>query len=242
MLHRCSGDVHELELVGERRHHPTPDVELATEDHFTDRRLRELEAPRLEVRHGRHRERLDRHAGHALEVLEHAVLTRLSECDRHAGAARTAGAANAVHVRLGGARHVVVHHMRHMRDVEAAGRDVGRDQQFGRVCAEPLHHAVALLLRESAMQRLGVEAATVHRLGEFIDLGARTAKDDRGLRLFHVKDAAQCRHLVRARHEVRHLAHLGTVAGVHRGRVDPDHMGIAQVRLGDRRDARRERG
>jgi hypothetical protein len=104
------------------------------------------------------------------------------------------------------------------------------------VCAELLHHAVALLLRDAAVQRLGVVAAAVQRLGELVDLGARAAEDDRARRLLDVEDAAERRHLVRARHDVGDLAHLRPLA---RG----DHLGasILITCTGSRRCAWRSR-
>ena len=45
--------------------------------------------------------------------------------------------------------------------------------------AKLLHHAVALLLRHAAVQRLGAIAARVQRLGQLVHFGARAAEDDR---------------------------------------------------------------
>ena len=74
------------------------------------------------------------------------------------------------------------------------------------------HHLVALLLRHAAVQRLGLVAARVERLGELVHLGARAAEDDRRGRRLEVEDAAERAHLRGARHEVRLLAHLRRLA------------------------------
>ena len=242
LLHRRSRDIEHVELIGQRGDDPAPGVELAAEDHLAERGLCELQTTRLEVGDGRYRHRLDRLPGHALEVAEHPVLARLRERDRHAGTAGAPSAADAMHVRVGGVRHVVVHHVRHVLHVESACRDVGGDEQVRLVGAELLHHPVALLLREPAVQCLGVVAARVERLGELVDLGAGAAEHDRALRLLHVEDPSERRHLVRARHEVRHLSHLRDLSRLERLVVDPDDERVPQVRPGDGRDARRERG
>ena len=107
------------------------------------------------------------------------MLARLGQRNRHTLATRTPRAADAMHVRFGRCRHVVVHHMRHMLDIESASRDVGRHQQIGLVGAELLHHAIALILTQTAMQRFTAIAARVHRLGELVDFGTRATENDR---------------------------------------------------------------
>ena len=61
--------------------------------------------------------------------------------------------------------------------------DVGRDQQVGGAAAQPTHHPVALLLAHAAVQRLGAVAPPVQRLGQLVDLVARTAEHDRRRRV-----------------------------------------------------------
>ena len=131
--------------------------------------------------------------------------------------------------------------MRDVLHVEPARGDVGRDQQVGSVRAELLHHAVALLLREAAVQRLGTVSARVQRLGDLIHLCARAAEHDGGLRLLHVEDAAERGHLMCARDDVRHLADLRRLSRLEHLAVDPDNQWVPQVLLGDRGDARRQR-
>ena len=87
--------------------------------------------------------------------------------------------ADAVHVRLGRRRHVEVDDVGQLLDVEAAGRHVGRDQQFGAAAAQASHDPVALVLAHAAVQRLGAVAAPVQGLGDLVDLFAGTAEDDR---------------------------------------------------------------
>ena len=69
--------------------------------------------------------------GDPLDGLEHAVLARLGQGDRHALAAGAADAADAVHVGLRRRRDVVVDDVGELVDVEAARGDVGGDEQLG---------------------------------------------------------------------------------------------------------------
>ena len=64
--------------------------------------------------------------------LQLPVLARLGERDRDALAPGAPRAADAVHVDLGRGRHVVVHDVREVLDVEAARRDVRRDDELER--------------------------------------------------------------------------------------------------------------
>ena len=69
---------------------------------------------------------------HDLEVPQHVLLDALArdEGDRIALLAGAARAADAVRVRLDVLRHVVVDHVRHALDVDAAAGDVGRDEDL----------------------------------------------------------------------------------------------------------------
>ena len=207
LLHRRGGDVHDVELLGERLDDDAELIEVAGEDRLAQRGARQLEPPRAQIGDGRHGGDLDLLLRLLLDVAQQPMLARLGERDRDAFASGAAGAADAMHVRLGRRGHVVVHDVRHVLDVESARGDVGGDEQVRRVGAELLHHAVALLLRQAAVQRLGAIAAAVERLGELVDLGARAAEDDRRRRILHVEHAAERRDLVRAADDVRDLAH-----------------------------------
>ena len=66
-----------------------------------------------------------------------------------------------------------------MVDVDAARRHVGGHQHIDGVGTRALHHAVALVLRHAAVQRLDLVAAATQAFGERIDLGAGPREDDR---------------------------------------------------------------
>src|SRR5674476_997610 len=99
-------------------------------------------------------------------------------------------------------------HRRNLLDIEPARGDVGRDEQVGGVRAELLHHTIALLLRQSAVQRLGAIAAAVERLGELVHFRPRAAEDDRRRRILHVEHAAERRHFMSAAYDAVSYTHL----------------------------------
>ena len=102
---------------------------------------------------------LHRLAGGLLDGTQQVLLPRRHEQDGVAGAACTAGAADAVHVGLGVVRDVVVDHVADALDVQAAGGDVGGDQDVDLAVLQRLDGALTLLLRDVAVDGGGLEAA-----------------------------------------------------------------------------------
>ena len=131
-LDRGEGDLHEVELVGERLDDDAEAVEVVPEQALPQGRAGQLEPPGAQVGDGRHLLDRDRRPGHPLDRLEHPVLARLGERDRDALAAGAADPADAVHVGLRRRRDVVVDDVGELLDVQAARRDVGGDQQVRR--------------------------------------------------------------------------------------------------------------
>ena len=97
------------------------------------------------------------------------------------------------------------------------------------VVAEAAQHAIALLLRQPAVQRFGRIAAAAERLGEFVDFDARAAEHDRRRRIFHVEHARERGRFVAALHDVGDLAHARGFAGRECGLRDLDHHRLAQM-------------
>ena len=238
---RCR-DVHHIVLFRELLDHGTVSVELSGGQQGRHLVTQLLKLARAQVGHRRHRPDLDLLLGRRLDVAQQAVLARLGQRDRHTFASGATGSANAVHVRIGLPWDVVVHHVRDVLDVEPTRRYVRGDQQVAALGAKPLHHPVTLLLRQPAVQRLGAIPSPGQRLRELIHLGARAAEHDGAFRRFHVEDPRQRRHLVRTRHHVRDLPDLRGLARRHGRPRNPHDLGIVEMRVGNRRDARRNRG
>ncbi|VWC23611.1 hypothetical protein BLA24064_05945 [Burkholderia latens] len=101
------------------------------------------------------------------------------EAHRGARTAGPAGTADTVHVVFRELRQIIVEHVRDARDVDAAGRDVGRDQHAHAALAQRTDRAVARTLRQIAVQRGRLEAGVGEAAGELVgvDLGRR--EDDR---------------------------------------------------------------
>jgi hypothetical protein len=198
---------------------------------LAQRRARQLEALRAEVGDRGDAADLDLLLRRALDVLELPVLARLRERDGDALAPRAARPPDAVHVDVRGRRDVVVDDVREVADVEAAGGDVCRDDELQRAGAQLLHHAVALRLRDAAVQSLDAQAAALQRLGEVVDLDARPAENERRGRRLEVQHAPERRPLVAARDDVRGLAHLRELAGSRRLARDRDPDGSFRCRV-----------
>ena len=142
------------------------------------------------------------------------MLARLDEGDGYALASRPARAPDAMHIGIGVRRHVVVHDVADVLDVEAARGDVRRNEHVQGAIAEAAHDPVAGLLGEAAVERAGVVTAAAQRLGQVVHLAACPGEDERGGRILDVEDAAQRWQLVDPPHDVRGLADAGdAVAG-----------------------------
>ena len=102
--------------------------------------------------------------GHFKDVQQVQIALR-HEAERLALRLRPAGAADAVHVVLGIDREIVVHHVGHAVDVDAAGDDVGGDEDLDFSVLEVLERLEPLFLRAA-----GVEAGDLHA-GEFEEIG-----------------------------------------------------------------------
>ena len=72
----------------------------------------------------------------------------------------------------------VVDDVREVVDIKTARSDVGRHKQRQNAVAEFLHHHVALLLREVAVEGVGVISVGDELVGDFLGVAARAAEDD----------------------------------------------------------------
>ena len=117
-------------------------------------------------------------ADDAFDVAHAAFLFHMYDGDGGACLAGPAGASAAVGVGLDVFGQAVVDDMGEVVDIEPPGGDVGGDEQLQVVQAELLHHRVALLLREVAVQGVGVVAVLDEGVGDFLGFEAGAAEDD----------------------------------------------------------------
>src|SRR5947209_6368542 len=128
-----------------------------------------------------------------------------------------------------------------MLDVESARGDVGGDEELRGPLAKTLHHAITLLLRQAAVERLGAIAASDERFGKLVHFGPRAAEDNRRRGALHVEDAAERGDLVLARHDERDLPHAWRAAWSERLARDAHADRLLEMTLGDLADARGDR-
>ena len=185
-LHRSGCDVHDVEFLRQRVDDDAHLVQASGEDRFPDRRARHVQPPRAQFGDGRHRSHVDLLFREAFNAAQQPVLARFGEGDGGSGTARAAGSADAMHVGFRGRRHVVVHHVREVLDVEPARRHVGRHEQVGLAAAKQLHHAIALALFHPAVERLRAAPVRVQRFDDRLHLEPRPAEHYRRRRVLHV--------------------------------------------------------
>ena len=157
------------------------------------------------------------------------LLLRVYDADARAFLACTACSARAVSVVLDVVGQSEVDDVRQVVDVKAASSHIGSHKQLSEVLAELLHGLVALLLREVAVQRLGVVAVLDQLVGYLLRLQLRAAEDD-GENLGEVvHDTLQRQVLVLRMHHIIDVVHiLGTLIA----RAHDDGLVILQVMLG----------
>ena len=119
---------------------------------------------------------LERLSRSSLDGLEKSSFALVAEGDRDAGLSSSGGSTDAVDVGLRFHWKVVVHHMCDAVDIDAAGGDVGRDQDGDPTRTERTHDVDAFVLRLVGVDRIGAEfvgsqvsheaVGSVLRLGE----------------------------------------------------------------------------
>lgn len=131
--------------------------------------------------------------------------------------------------------------MRNALDIQTARRDIGRDQHIRRAVAEAAQDAVALFLRQSAVQRFGAIASGAEGLGKFVDLDTRPAKNDRRRFIFHIQYARERRRFLTTLNDVGDFADARRFAGRDRLARDRYAHRVVQMAFGDLEDATRHR-
>ena len=164
---------------------------------------------------------LELHLGHrllhqVLDVVEVVLLIGSDEGDGEALLAGTARTADTVDVVLRVHGHVEVDDVVNVGDVDAAGENVGGNEDAHAAVLEVLKGAAALALAAVAVDGLGAEALTVQALGQ--DLGARlgAGEDDDAvgaLLVEHVLEKVGLLVLARGDHELLDGLGSGALVG-----------------------------
>src|SRR5258705_3125178 len=110
----------------------------------------------------------DRHPDELLDVAQERPLLGLAKRDRDSFRAGTRGAADAMHVALRNVWKIIVDDVADAVDVDAARRDIGGYQRSHVARPERCQHALALVLRLVAVDRLGSEAGLGQRANDLI--------------------------------------------------------------------------
>ena len=178
-------------------------------------------------------------ADRLLDLGQTFVLFRAHQRDRRAGGAGAAGAADAVHVVVGRVRQVEVDDVRQLLDVEAARRDVGRDQHADLARLEVVERLHALGLRAVAVDRGRVHALAVQLVGEPVRADPGRDEDQHLVDAPRLDEVHEELALALARHR------MDDVRDELRGRVlrrDLHRDRVAQERFCERADLVGERG
>ncbi len=118
-------------------------------------------------------------AGQFLDLAQNRPLAVVAERNGEAGLACARRAADAVHIGLRHVRQLVVHHVADRVDGDAAGGDVGRDQDAGCAALEVVERADALVLALVAVDRLGPDAGGVEVLRHAVGPPLGAGEDER---------------------------------------------------------------
>lgn len=97
--------------------------------------------------------------------------------------------------------------MREVLDIDPAGSYVGRHEHAEFIGLELLHHFLAKVLGDVAVQGVGGIAFIVEVIGDLDDLGLSVAEDDAVKVFLHVEDAAEGVEFVALRHFEERLLH-----------------------------------
>ena len=96
---------------------------------------------------------------------------------------------------------------------------------------------LAVVLREIAVEPVGVEPSRLERLGDALGLVLRVAEDDRALGVLDLEDAHELADLVGLAHDVDEVLDLERADVIARER---DELGILELRVREALDVRRE--
>jgi len=133
----------------------------------------------------------DGRADGLLDVAKLIVLFRGEQRERDAALARAGRTADAVDVVLGHGGEVEVDDVADAVDVDAAGDDVGRDEDAGAAALEAVERLLALRLRAVAVDGGTRDARAVERLGDAVGAMLGAGEDQHALELVILDEREQ---------------------------------------------------
>ena len=171
--------------------------------------------------------------GKALDVLHEAFFVQAHQADGFAAVAGAAGAADAVHIVFADVRYFVVHHVRQLVNVNAAGSDVGGHQRADVAVFEAGQRLRAGGLALVAMQGHGRNAVFRQVLGHVVGAELGAGEHQHLAPVVLRDDVREQRFLFGAAHRVD-----GLRDALHRGvaRRDLDRHRAAQQAVGQLAD------
>jgi len=134
--------------------------------------------------------------GAPAKVLERGPLRLVHEGEGDAALARSTRATGAMDERLGVLGEVEVHDVTDVVDVDAAGREVRRDERRDTAAAESFEHALALMLADVAVKRARRAAKALERLHELVGAVLRAPEHERPHDVFATEDLVERSDLV----------------------------------------------
>ena len=167
-----------------------------------------------------------------LYLAQLAFLARVDDGNRHTCLAGTACTARAVGIDCRIVGQTVVDHMGEVVYIKTAGGDVGGHEEGEHAVAEFLHHDVALLLAEVAVEGVGIIAVADEAVGNLLCVAASAAEYD-GVDIgVVVGNALQGKIFVLGIHHIIYMAHVlgALIASAHNYFLGVVHEALGYLR------------
>ena len=206
----------ELQILGPQRH--------------GDRGVEPGQTTAVDVLNGRHVHLRQWLPGGLFNRLEQVALPRRHEGDRVTGTTCATGATDAVHVGLGVGGDVEIDDMTDPFDIEAAGCDIGRDQDVDLSVLELGDRALALDLPDVAVDRHCREPSRPQFLRQRLGLVLRPDEHDHPVKVLDLKNPGERLDLLRVGHHhvaLRGVGRRGRLAG------NRDLQRVVEIALGE---------
>ena len=191
----------------------------------------------VDLRHGGQFHLFDRLLGQRFHLAQAALLTRRDQGDGYAGPAGASGPPDAVDIDFGVIGQVVVEYMRDVMDIQAACRNIGRNQDLQLVGAKSTEDALAGTLVQVAVDGFSRDAAHDQLVRQGSGLSPGAGEDQGALDRLHFEETCQGIGLIRFMNEIVALLGRGQRQ---RLALDVDRLRIAHEAIGQGADARRQ--